>query len=1128
MICLASFVVVLALVLALGSSASAELVAHWKFDEGSGDIAFDSSGNDYHMTLFNDPVWVEGYDGGALNTLAGGYGAIQGLFYDTTPIPDTTGLTVSAWIRTESSGGQYIVSFDRNEYYRFSVNTTAAADAGQVDWDVYDDSGQIDYGSVTRVDDGEWHHVAGVYDSGTMTIYIDGNAEPSTTGGSTWGRWRDTRYGFLGKNSESTGFHDPVPGGNPVDGDIDDLRIYHNAMSQTEIRTLAGFLESYEPDPAAGAMFTQTWVNLLWTPGPFAISHDTYFGDNFDAVNDGAADVFQGNQVAATMIVGFPGFAFPDGLAPGTTYYWRVDDVKDDGTKIEGSIWSFWIPPTNAYAPAPGDGEPAEPTDVVLSWSPGMNAIMSGVYFGTDADQIANGVGAPPHMDTTYDPGALAADTAYYWRVDTFNGAEWFTGSVWSFKTRPEIPVTDPNLVAWWKLDEGAGTTVLDWSGHENHGKLFELEGLEWTAPNWRYEGDKALTFDDEGYVAIDNINYSGGGRTEVTVCAWVRTSDPNGQYILSFDRNEYYRLQINGDGSGDGQVGWQVMTMNGGVEQQVDYGSVTRVDDGLWHHITGVFDRGRSTIFIDGIPEPSAVGGPTYGIGDQVRFGFIGANSEATEFNGSRGDGTGVTGDLGDLRIYDKALTQEEILAVMRGDPLSAWDLRPTDGRIVEAGEVTSVTWRAGDGASQHDVYFGIDADSVANADASDTSGVYRGRQSTTTYRPNEGFDWGQSYHWRIDELNADGTIVAGGVRTIEVADYLVVDDFEDYNDYSPDEIWNTWIDGFGTATNGAVSGYADPDFTAGEHYVETGTVQSGRQSLPLFFDTNFKSSEAARTFAPASNWTGHGVEELSLWYFGDPGNVAERMYVAVTGGASAVVYNDDPNLITDTWTQWIIPVQTLTDQGVNLASVTSIALGLGTRGDTSTPGSSGVVFFDEIRLRRTPVPPVITVAPLTSLEAERDPTDPDTLTAVLAVNGSSSEGLIVGTTTTDLEKWPDHPAPDADNLDLTTYASLDDSTVIQTVFAQPVTTIFIMERGANDSGFFQALDADGNPTGEMVAFTAADFQPPDAGLKIAGQDAGGIEIRSDVPISGLVILPPEGSVHSIDPASISAIPAP
>ncbi|MHC4230792.1 MAG: LamG domain-containing protein, partial [Planctomycetota bacterium] len=667
-------------------------------------------------------------------------------------------------------------------------------------------------------------------------------------------------------------------------------------------------------------------------------------------------EAFRGNQAAATLVVGFPGFAFPEGLAPGTTYYWRVDDVAADGTTIEGNVWSFWIPPTNAYAPAPGDGEPAEPTDVILSWSPGMNAIMSGVYFGTDADQVTNAAGAPPHMDTIYDPGPLVADTAYYWRVDTFNGSEWFFGSVWSFKTRPEIPVTtDPNLVAWWKLDEGAGTTVLDWSGRENHGELFELEGLEWTAPNWRYEGDKALTFDDEGYVAIDNINYSGGGRTEVTVCAWVRTSDPNGQYILSFDRNEYYRLQINGDGSGPGQVGWQVMTMNGGVEQQVDYGSVTRVDDGLWHHVTGVFDRGRSTIFIDGIPEPSAVGGPTYGIGDLVRFGFIGANSEATEYNGTRGDGTGVTGDLGDLQIYDKALTQEEILEVMRTDPGKAWDLRPTNGRIVEIDDVTSVSWRPGDGATQHDVYFGTDADAVANSDASDATGVYRGRQSGTVYRPTEGFDWGQSYHWRIDEVGSDGDLTTGRVRAVNVADYITVESFEDYNDYQPDEIWNTWIDGFGTANNGAVSGYAEPDFIAREHYVETDTVHSGRQALPLFYDNNFKFSEVTRTFASPSDWTQHGIVELSLWYFGDPCNVvAERMYVTVTGGGTAVVYNEDPNLVANTWTEWIIPLQTLADQGVNLRSITGIALGFGTKGDATTPGGSGVVFFDEIRLYR------------------------------------------------------------------------------------------------------------------------------------------------------------------------------
>ncbi len=175
-----------------------------------------------------------------------------------------------------------------------------------------------------------------------------------------------------------------------------------------------------------------------------------------------------------------------------------------------------------------------------------------------------------------------------------------------------------------------------------------------------------------------------------------------------------------------------------------------------------------------------------------------------------------------------------------------------------------------------------------------------------------------------------------------------------------------------------------------------------------------------------------------------------------------------------------------------------------------------------------RAQVIPVLTVAPLSTLEADVDPADPSTLTAVLKINGIDASALVLGTTTTDFEKWPDNPAANADNFDLTNYASLDDSTVIQTVFTQPVTTIFMMERGANDNGFFQALDADGNPVGDKLAFTNADFQLPDAGLQIVNQNAGGIAIEASAPIYGLQILPPEGSLHSIDPASISAVPAP
>jgi hypothetical protein len=170
---------------------------------------------------------------------------------------------------------------------------------------------------------------------------------------------------------------------------------------------------------------------------------------------------------------------------------------------------------------------------------------------------------------------------------------------------------------------------------------------------------------------------------------------------------------------------------------------------------------------------------------------------------------------------------------------------------------------------------------------------------------------------------------------------------------------------------------------------------------------------------------------------------------------------------------------------------------------------------------------PPVISAGPIDSLDAVLNPDNPRALEAVLAINGIDVNDLIVGTTTTDFEKQADHPAAHADNFDLTTYASLDDSRIIQTVFDVPVTTIFILEMGANDSGFFQPIDADGNPIGGRLAFTGDDFRFQETGLLLNNQQAGGIAIVAEVPINGLLILPPVDRTNSIDPASVSAVAA-
>jgi len=88
-----------------------------------------------------------------------------------------------------------------------------------------------------------------------------------------------------------------------------------------------------------------------------------------------------------------------------------------------------------------------------------------------------------------------------------------------------------------------------------------------------------------------------------------------------------------------------------------------------------------------------------------------------------------------------------------------------------------------------------------------------------------------------------------------------------------------------------------------------------------------------------------------LSLWFYGDAANAAERMYVALNGGTA--VYHDNPDAaLIDTWTEWTIDLQEeFTD--VDLTNVNTLAIGFGDKNNLQ-PGGTGLVFFDDIRLYR------------------------------------------------------------------------------------------------------------------------------------------------------------------------------
>jgi len=211
----------------LWSFNSGRLVAWWKLDDGSGNFAADSSGNGHNGTLVGDTSWVDGIVGGAL-AFDG-----DGDYVDIGKDPNfdiKNQITVSAWIKVNAFDRDWqaiVAKGDRA--WRLQRNagdrTLEFACSGLVvpgtDW------GQI-YGN-TDVNDGHWHHIAGVYDQEKLYLYIDGNLDASAIAP---GKIRvNDEPVYIGENSQTPNRF--------WNGLIDDVRIYSYALSAEEISEIA-------------------------------------------------------------------------------------------------------------------------------------------------------------------------------------------------------------------------------------------------------------------------------------------------------------------------------------------------------------------------------------------------------------------------------------------------------------------------------------------------------------------------------------------------------------------------------------------------------------------------------------------------------------------------------------------------------------------------------------------------------------------------------------------------------------------------------------------------------------------------------------------------------------------------
>ncbi|MHC4440098.1 MAG: hypothetical protein ACYS3S_22320, partial [Planctomycetota bacterium] len=699
---------------------------------------------------------------------------------------------------------------------------------------------------------------------------------------------------------------------------VDEVRILDAAGGAPAIAS--------NPSPADGAYLEDTWVTLSWKPGDFAASHNVYLGDNFDDVNEATrdSDVFRGNQDLAFYVAGFPGYAYEEGLVPGTTYYWRIDEVNDaePNSPWKGFVWSFTIPPKTAYDPDPGTGAEDVGLDVQLSWTSGFGSKLHYVVFGEDFDEVSNAPAGTSYGATNYSPGPLKLAKTYYWRVDEFDGTETYKGQVWSFTT--EGAVSSPNPV------DGAldvkPSVILNWiagavaASHEVYFGTDADAVANATIASPEYKGPKSLgeesynpgklTLNTTYYWRIDEVNDAStdspwaGKVWSFTTCDFFVIDD-----FEDYDAGDNQIWYTWHDGLGYGAPGSDPYFAGNstgaavGDENTLSYTEETIVHGGL-QSMPFVFDNNKQ-----GYSMYSEV---EYTLEAQRDWTEQGVTELSLWFRGYPGSvGSFAEGPIGTYTMTASGADIWNVNGIEADEFHFAYKMLNGAGSIIA--KVESVENTNGWAKAGVMIRESLNPDS-AHAFAC----VTPGNGVASQYRPTTGGSSGN--------FNQTGLAAPYWVKL------------------------ERSISGLFTVSHSADG--------ASWQQVTGAVPQNIAMGSNVYIGLALTSHDAALTCqAVFSNvtTTGNVTGQWTNQDIGIKSNDPEPLYAAVSNstGAPAIVVHDDPVAATiDTWTEWVIPLSAFADQGIVLTDIDKIVIGLGTQGNMTIPGGSGKIYIDDIRL--------------------------------------------------------------------------------------------------------------------------------------------------------------------------------
>jgi len=651
------------------------LVAYWSFDEGSGNIAYDASGNGNHGTIYG-AKWTQGKIGGALS-----FDGVD----DYVRVPDsdsldiTNAITIEAWVNCGSSPAGNLRSIVRKES-TYALRFYSDGTLEGLVWigGRYKSSGIVP-ASIAWVPN-RWVHWTFTYDGSSMKIYKNGILVMGPT----------AQTGAIDKTTNDLGIGGTGTGAYPFIGLIDEVRIYNRALSPEEIRfhySRGGPVAYWKFDEGQGTKVydlsgngNNGTLNLgtsgntdpskAWVPGKFGTALS--FDGVDDYVNLPTSTLGNWNQLTYEVWVKAPQYtgsqwpAFIGSYTTGASYninlgIWQNTghlhlevDTNVGNYPMEGQLsipWNTWFHAALVYDGStlkeylngqPGKSIPASGTLKSVSGlyigqhSPGL-----GLFNGLiDEVRIYNYARTPDEIRLDYNAGYAAR-----------------FGPSTDCNSDPGSCMTK-GLVAYWSFDEGSGNIAYDSSGNGNHGTL--INGPKWT--QGKIGG--ALSFDGVN----DLINFGSSvslypGTGSLTVEMWAYHRDYT-----------YPRTTWNiGNSGGDitGSTGWCIGCSYDPTGIRIGFNDGTNIVRGTitcdagykpadikgkWAHLVVVFNRdtGKAYAYINSVKQSG-----------EVSISSVTGNIGPTTYpeitiGGVRG--WYISGIVDEVRIYNRALSEEEI----------------------------------------------------------------------------------------------------------------------------------------------------------------------------------------------------------------------------------------------------------------------------------------------------------------------------------------------------------------------------------------------------------------------------------------------------------------------------------